>query len=111
MQLSGYIKLIILLLCLFSLSGCVTFDDYYAHIAGTRIYDITKAKSDGGFGNPDRIEYAANGNEVWVFKLRDIPFGGNKDCTLYFEANDQEIIVNYWHKGVCVPRHPLLGIF
>jgi len=49
MQLSGYIKLIILLLCLFSLSGCVTFDDYYAHIAGTRIYDITKAKSDGGF--------------------------------------------------------------
>lgn len=94
MQLFRHQKLFFLLLCLFLLTGCATegaFEDTMGAI-GDPIADIVRVA-----GQPTRKEQAVNGNEVYVYKLKNY-----KDCTVFYEVNNQEIVVNWWHKGTCL---------
>jgi len=48
-------------------------------------------------GAPTRKEQAVSGNEVYVYKLKHY-----KDCTVFYEVDNQGIVVNWWHKGACL---------
>jgi len=93
MQLFKRQKTFLLLLCLSLLTGCRTFDDFYNDAVGQ---PISHLENMADAPTPTK-EQVANGNTVYAFRLKY-----QKDCTVFFEVDNQGIIVSWWHKGVCL---------
>jgi hypothetical protein len=95
MRLLRHQKSFFLLLSLFLITGCATegaFEDTMAEMVGHPILHYEKLA-----GAPARKEQAVNGNEVYVYKLKNY-----KDCTVFYEVDNQGIVVSWWHKGTCL---------
>jgi len=86
---------LLLMLVAAPLTGCVTEGEFERGMREMVGHPISHYENVAG--QPTRKELAPSGNDVYVYKLKNY-----KDCTVFYEVNTQGIVVNWWHRGVCL---------